>query len=117
MTTLTEGAKLTKDETAWLIEETWSGFVHYVHRDYRCDKLAAEWRQNRWRDSYGAPARHTEKLITKNIDEAMRFATKDAADLWLAMQPRWMSKGDQYQVREHLWPDVGPTALPQEGGE
>ncbi len=93
------------ETVAWLVEETWSGYVHYVHRDFRCDKLATEWRKNDFRRSYGAPALRTQPLVTKSIEEAMRFPTKDAADLWLALQPRWMKNGDQYQVREHMWPE------------
>lgn len=105
-------------ETWWLIEETWSGYVHYVHRDFRCDKLAAEWRRNDFRRTFGASPKNIERLITKNVDEAMRFPTKDPADLWLALQPRWMRNGDQYQVREHMWvetasPEGGPTGAPE----
>jgi hypothetical protein len=91
------------DETAWLIEETWSGYVHYVHRGYRCDLWASQERRNDDRRKLGIPPMTDVRLITKDVDEAMRFPTKEAADLWLAMQPKWM-RGDQYQVREHMWP-------------
>lgn len=98
----------TEAETAWLIEETWSGYVHYVHRDFNCEKWAAECRRDRDRRSYGLHALMRVPLVTKNVDDAMRFPTKDAAEVWLAFQPRWMSEGEQYQVREHMWPETIP---------
>lgn len=87
--------------TAWLIEETWSGHVHYVRRDFNCARWAENCRKNEWSRSYGALPRYDITIVTKNIDEAMRFPTKEAAEVWLAFQPRWMSHGGQYQVREH----------------
>lgn len=109
-------------ETAWLIEETWSGYVHYVHRDFDCSEWAAECRRDDQRRSYGLVPLMRVHIVTKSIDDAMRFETKNAAELWLAFQPRWMSKPDgQYQVREHMWPTpAGRAALaptPTEGEE
>lgn len=98
------------DETAWLIEETWSGHVHYVHRDFNCAEWAAECRRDDYRRRIGLPSRRRVSIVTKNIEEAMRFPARDAAELWLGLQPIWMSKGDQYQVREHLW--VAPEPKP-----
>lgn len=93
-----------RDDIAWLIEETWSGHVHYVHRDFNCAKWATECRQDDWRRRIGLHARMRVPIVTKSLNEAMRFPTKDAAELWLALQPRWMSGGEQYQIREHMWP-------------
>lgn len=92
-----------QNEKAWLIEETWSGYVHYVHRDFDCAKWAAECRRDDDRRSLGLPALMRVPIVTKLVDEAMRFASRDAAVTWLAFQPRWM-QGDQYQIREHMWP-------------
>lgn len=101
------------DETAWLIEETWSGYVHYVHRDFD----AVRWREERdslkrlpfewiFNDTGGATlTRRCETIpfIIKSAEEAMRFETEDDALEWLGMQPRWISHGDQFQAREHMW--------------
>ena len=88
--------------TAWLIEETWSGYVHYVAKDFDAKRFEAEAHHNRWRDP-GESARNRERLITKDANEAMRFPTKDAAEQWRDQQPRWL-RTDQFQVREHMWP-------------
>ncbi len=108
-----DGGRLTArvgDVRAWLIEETWSGCVHYVSRDFDQVKLATEWRQNAWRRSYGARARNAVPIVTKNIAEARTFPTQAKAELWLSFQPRFMNCTDQYQVREHMWP-AGRAAL------
>lgn len=94
------------DSTAWLIEETWSGYVHYIHRDFDAEK----WRKER--DLVRAMHRRQQHFITKDIAEALTFDTKDRAHAWLAEQPHWMSRGDQYQVREHMW--TADAATPQQ---
>lgn len=106
---------------AWLIEETWSGHVHYVHRDFdhkawraECaslDRLPYEW------VSSGGGATLTRRkasipFITKDVDQARRFASKAEAYDWLADQR--LDGSDQFQPREHMWPDPSATASPSE---
>lgn len=98
--------------TAWLIEETWSGFVHYVHRDFdhkawraECeslDRLPYVWVPS---GSGGATLTRRKariRFITKDVDEARRFASKDEAGSWLTEQR--LDGTDQFQAREHVWP-------------
>lgn len=112
------------DETAWLVEETWSGYVHYIHRDF---DVAKWWRERnslealpfQWVPSGTGGAILTRRdakvpFITKNVDEAMRFATKDGADGWIARQPTWFRHSDQFQSREHMWSDT-PSPAHQPG--
>lgn len=108
-----DAQRKSEDEIAWLIEETWSGFVHYVHRDFNCADWATECRRDDDRRRYGLPALMRVPIVTKNVEEAMRFPTRDAAELWKAFQPRWMAEGEQYAIREHLWPAL--SAHPPSG--
>ncbi len=98
-------------ETAWLIEETWSGYVHYVHRDYDAQRWERECREDRERPR-GASTRRTVPLNTRNVEEAMRWPTRADAEKWKGEQQRWMRDGDQFQVREHMWPSPSPTSQP-----
>jgi hypothetical protein len=114
------------DDTVWLIEEVWSGFVHYVHRDFDARSWVRE-SQSIQRAPYeqvittgprGASVQTRRRqptipLITKSADEAMRFSSKADAEAWLSAQPRWMG-GGQYEAREHMWPTL--PATPAEGG-
>lgn len=112
------------DETAWLIEETWSGYVHYIDKTFHAERWRAE------RDSLealpyewvltgtGGATLTVRKakvgFITKDPIEAMRFPTKEAAEAWIAQQPHWFSYGDQFQAREHMWPALSSEAPPVE---
>lgn len=107
-------------ETGWLIEETWSGYVHYIHRDFDARAWEAESRSldalpYAWVASGGGVTLTRRQasitFITKNVDEALRFPTQDAAHKWIALQPGWMTHSDQFQAREHMWIDA---ALPVE---
>lgn len=104
-------------ETGWLIEETWSGYVHYIHHTFD----AARWRAEansiddkpyEWVPtgvSWGMTLtrrKPTILFITKDANEALRFPTKGDADVWIAAQPDWFNHGDQYQAREHMWPEL-----------
>lgn len=113
-TGLSEATLVIGDETAWLIEETWSGYVHYIHRSFD----AASWRREAnsiadlpylWVPNGGGATltRRRPKclFITKDANEAMRFASRAVADAWIAAQPNWFNYGDQYQAREHMWPE------------
>lgn len=84
-------------EIAWVIEETWIGYIHYIHKDFDVIK----WRKEV--DSVRELHRHRQPFITKNIDEAMRFSTEAEALSWREQQPPWFRNGDQYQAREHEW--------------
>jgi hypothetical protein len=102
------------DQTAWLIEETWSGFVHYVHKDFDARAWQEECRANdlRWEQRLPRTEPRT-PFITKIADEAMRFDTPEAAVAWIRDQPRFISHGDQFQAREHMWctPEEKPAQL------
>ena len=121
MTDLSNIKELAGKATAWLIEETWSGHVHYIHRDFAAEAWRTETNSlsqypYEWVPSgLGATLtrrRATVPFITKNADDAMHFASRDAAEAWLNEQPRWISFTDQYQAREHMWvsPEATPTA-------
>jgi hypothetical protein len=102
------------DRTAWLIEETWSGFVHYLHRDFEPTRWRAEANSLSALPFEWAPTgtggwlltrrKPSVPFITKDANEAMHFASAADAHGWLAAQPPWLSCGDQYQPREHMWP-------------
>jgi hypothetical protein len=104
-------------DRAWLIEETWSGFVHYIHRDFDAVKWRVESGSLRrcpweWRPSGSGGFTLSRRkpsipFITKDDAEAMRFPTKAEAEAWIKDQPLWLSRGDQYQPREHMW--VAPS--------
>jgi hypothetical protein len=99
------------DKAAWLIEETWSGHVHYVHRDFDARRWLAECDRLGGVSAWIRRREEREPFITKTVDEAMRFPTKAHALNWLAKQPHWMTMGDQHQIREHMWltPNEGET--------
>lgn len=110
------------EETAWLIEETWSGYIHYIHRSFDADGWRAEANSLDEQPYKWVPTgvgsgltltrrKPTILFITKDANEAMRFPTKEAADAWIAAQPNWFNHGDQYQAREHMWPDVSALRL------
>jgi hypothetical protein len=82
-------------KTFWVVEEAWSGLVHYVRADFD----AVKWR----RDMERPLRRQARQIVTKEITEAMTFDTQEAAEKWLAEQPKWMSKGGTHRVREHEW--------------
>lgn len=102
-----------RESTGWLIEETWSGYVHYVHRDF--DEQS--WRAERdslarlpfvwvFNNTGGATLTHrveTVPFITKFDAEALRFSTKADAEAWIKAQPSWLNHSDQFQAREHMW--------------
>jgi hypothetical protein len=101
------------EETAWLIEETWSGYIHYIDQTFDAEKwsreaaslreLPYEWIFN---NSGGATlTRRRAKIgfITKDDGDAMRFPSREAAEAWIAAQPNWFNNSDQFQAREHMW--------------
>ncbi|HTK34595.1 MAG TPA: hypothetical protein VL358_04805 [Caulobacteraceae bacterium] len=104
------------DETAWLIEETWSGFIHYIHRDFDAEKwvretaslseLPYQWMPSGTRGATLTRRKPTIPFITKNASEAMRFASRADAEAWLSAQPSWLSCTTQHQPREHMWPET-----------
>ena len=113
-----------EDKTVWLIEETWSGFVHYVHRDFdhkawRAECTSLDRLPYVWVSSGSGGATLTRRkaripFITKSVDEARQFKSKAEAINWLIEQCLHVT--DQFQVREHMWPapEAGRSALQAE---
>lgn len=92
-------------ETAWLIEDVWMAafFTHYIHRDFDAVQFSEQAARNKERRRFGSASDYSERFVTKDANEAMRFETHGRAIRWLAEQPRWINSG-QFQAREHMWP-------------